>query len=168
MVRPRRRRRPRGKNGQFVSYSHRTHPAKRNKPPAGTCTWCLLPIFNRDGTKNNRRTFCSPRCVTNYKLRADPKVMRWHVFFRDEGKCAACGHQHFHFDGKWEADHIDPLAMAFGDWAFWEPENVQILCTDPCHKQKSAADLAKYGSLMRAPKLGATPKKRVRLADRLR
>lgn len=45
----------------------------------------------------------------------------------------------------WEADHIIPLFMAFGDWSFWEPENLQILCKDPCHKAKSKSDMARYG-----------------------
>jgi len=167
-----RRRKSRRKDGTFKSYDHRTHPSKRFKAPRGTCTWCLSDILNKDGTPNRRRTFCGPRCVTEYTLRADPQVMRRHVFFRDEGKCAACKKQHFYMDGPWQADHIQPLFMAFADPSFWEPENVQILCTDPCHKAKSLADLRKYGSIAamaKGPKASKkTPAKRVRLADRLK
>lgn len=109
--------------------------------------------------------------MTEYLLRTDPKTMRQHVFFRDEGRCAHCRTQHFYLDGPWQADHIEPLFMAFGDPSYWEPENVQILCTDPCHKAKSKADMAKYGfvlKLAKGPKSAAkAPVKRVRLADRL-
>jgi 5-methylcytosine-specific restriction endonuclease McrA len=34
--------------------------------------------------------------------------------------------------------------IAFGDPKFWEPDNVVILCKDPCHKVKSASDRRKY------------------------
>lgn len=71
--------------------------------------------------------------------------MRQHVFFRDQGECAYCGTVWKYMSDAWEADHIIPLFMAFGDWSFWEPENVQILCKDPCHKEKSKSDMAKYG-----------------------
>jgi 5-methylcytosine-specific restriction endonuclease McrA len=70
--------------------------------------------------------------------------MRRHVFLRDDGVCADCGAQHRYLDGDWQADHVKPLFMAFGDRSFWEPTNVQILCTDPCHKRKSAADRVRY------------------------
>lgn len=171
MRRPRRRK-SRRKDGTFKSHDYRTHPAKRFKPGPGICTWCRVDILKKDGTPNLARTFCSPRCVTEYKLRTDPAVMRLHIFFRDEGRCADCGKQHFYVNTDWQADHIEPLAEAHGDPAYWEPENVQLLCTDPCHKRKSAADQAKFGpmrELAKGPKLRrSAPVKRVRLADRLR
>lgn len=71
--------------------------------------------------------------------------MRQHVFFRDQGYCAACGKKHPYNNNDWQADHILPLFMAFGDPAFWEPENVVILCLE-CHKHKSNADRIKYGT----------------------
>ncbi len=152
---------------KVTSSSYRIHPAKRKKPGPGTCTWCKIAILRIDGTPNLRRTFCSNRCVTEYLLRTDPKVMRRHIFFRDEGKCAHCGEQHFYLDGPWEADHIEPLMLAFDDPSFWEPENLQILCKDPCHKAKTQSDRIRYGfarKLARGPQ--ARPK-RVKLADRM-
>jgi 5-methylcytosine-specific restriction endonuclease McrA len=78
--------------------------------------------------------------------------MRQHVFFRDDGVCGMCGTKHRYNNADWEADHIEPLFTAFGDASYFEPENVQILCHDPCHKIKSAADREKYGFLMKKPK----------------
>lgn len=76
-------------------------------------------------------------------LRADPKKMREHVFFRDDGVCARCGKKHESLNADWEADHVMPLMVAFGDPRFWEPSNVVILCL-PCHKKKSAEDRRRY------------------------
>jgi len=70
--------------------------------------------------------------------------MRQHVFFRDKGRCAACGTIHPYLDGDWEADHVLPLMISWGDPSFFEPENVVILCTKPCHTEKSARDLREY------------------------
>jgi len=108
------------------------------------CKFCGLLIKRDDGTLDRKKTFCGPECVTHYQLRADPQKMRQHVFFRDNGKCAACGTIHPYLDGEWEADHVRALMVAFGDPAFWEPDNVVILCISPCHKEKSARDLREF------------------------
>lgn len=71
--------------------------------------------------------------------------MRQHVFFRDEGRCDRCKKVWRYMSDPWDADHVEPLFLAYGDPSFWEPENVVILCRDPCHKQKSAEDQKKYG-----------------------
>lgn len=42
--------------------------------------------------------------------------------------------------------------MAFGNPDFWEPENVQVLCSDPCHKAKSKSDMEKYGFVLKMSK----------------
>lgn len=150
-------------------FNHRLHPCKRKPPPLGTCIWCLSVILTKDGLVNRRRKLCSPRCNTEYLLHTDPKVMRRHVFFRDEGRCAACNKQHFYMNNDWQADHIEPLFMAFGDPEYWAPENVQLLCTEPCHKLKSANDLRRYAfALEMTREASRPPMKRVRLADRLK
>lgn len=79
-------------------------------------------------------------------------MMRQHIFFRDDGVCAACGKKHRYNNADWQADHIQPLFLAYGDWAFWEPDNLQILCHDPCHKAKSKDDMAKYGFTLKLSK----------------
>lgn len=53
--------------------------------PPGRCRECGEPV------RAPRRTWCSQRCVTNYKLRANPGFLRRAVFRRDHGRCAACG-----------------------------------------------------------------------------
>lgn len=78
--------------------------------------------------------------------------MRQHVFLRDEGYCAHCKKQWKYLSDPWQADHEQPLFMAFGNPDFWEPENVQILCTDPCHKIKSKSDMEKYGFVLKMAK----------------
>lgn len=71
--------------------------------------------------------------------------MRRHVYQRDMGICQECRRVFdFYEDEGWEADHIKPLWEANGDWSYWAPENVQMLCADPCHKAKTRIDLRKY------------------------
>lgn len=58
------------------------------------------------------------------------------VFERDQGVCAACGTVHAHaWPTTWEADHI--LEVVDGGGGCWL-DNYQTLCTDPCHKAKTA------------------------------
>lgn len=135
-----------------VSYNHRTHPSKLRRSAPGHCRWCNVAILKADGTLNLRRSWCGQRCVTEYLLRTDPKVMRQHIFFRDDGVCAMCKTKHPYNNGDWEADHEMPLFLAYGDPAFWEPENLQILCKDPCHKIKTQADRIRYGFVTKLAK----------------
>lgn len=85
-------------------------------------------------------------CRREFDLRADPKLMRRFVYNRDMGICQECGAVFdYPTDDGWEADHIKPLFLAWGpdgvDWTFWDPENLQLLCADPCHKAKTRKDL---------------------------
>lgn len=150
-----------------ASATHRTYPGKLIAPAPGHCRWCNAGIFKPDGAINRRKTFCSQVCVSHYLLRADPTEMRRHVFFRDQGVCGMCGRRWLYLDDKWQADHIEPLFMAFGDISYWEPENVQVLCTDPCHKQKSAEDMRKYGFVLKLTKPAKQAQPHRRLAERL-
>lgn len=126
------------------SYDHRTYPLKYRRPEKGVCRWCNVTMLRPDGTINKRRTFCSQTCVAQYKLRADPRLMRTFIFKRDHGICAECGVVEDTLSGKWQADHIEPLFTAFGDLSYWEPDNLQTLCV-PCHKVKSADDMRRLG-----------------------
>ncbi len=49
------------------------------------CRWC-----NGEVAKG-RRSFCSDRCVHEWKLRTNPGYLREKVFERDRGVCAQCG-----------------------------------------------------------------------------
>jgi len=48
------------------------------------CRYCACEV------KPPRRTFCSPACVHQYRLRTDTKYIREVVLARDAGVCAAC------------------------------------------------------------------------------
>ena len=57
------------------------------------CRWC-----NKD-TGSRRKTFCSPACIHEHKLRSSPSYVRECVFERDNGICAEC--------------HVDTKTIAF-------------------------------------------------------
>lgn len=132
----------------FASYDHRTHPAKIVRPPAGHCRWCGRVILNKHGEIARNRSWCGPMCVHQYKIRADPQFTRRHIFLRDGGACAECFRVWKNLNDPWEADHIIPLFLAAGDWSFWEPENVQLLCREPCHVTKTSQDRNQYGFVL--------------------
>jgi 5-methylcytosine-specific restriction endonuclease McrA len=91
------------------------------------------------GRIDRTKRFCSRLCVEEFKLRTDAKVMRRFIFERDLGCCAECGTR-WPWNGDFQVDHEQPLFLAADDWAFWEPENQRILCTKPCHVDKTAQD----------------------------
>ncbi len=128
-------------------FSHREFPKKHYMTAPGYCRWCDQPILKVNGSLNLRKTFCNRACVGHYLLRADQKVMRQHVFFRDNGRCYDCGKVWRYLTDEWDADHVKPLYAAFGDLSFWEPDNVVVLCRDPCHKLKNNRDRIKYGDV---------------------
>lgn len=37
-----------------------------------------------------KRTFCSPKCIHEHRLRSDGSYLRYHVYQRDFGICAIC------------------------------------------------------------------------------
>lgn len=123
---------------------HRKYPGPFPRCPAGMCAWCGLWIRDEGGAIRRDQKFCAPTCHTHYSLRANPQMMRQHIFFRDDGICAACGTRHPYLNGDWENDHIIPLMAGLTDPALFEPENCRILCKRPCHLQKTASDRRKY------------------------
>lgn len=131
--------------------AHRVWPGKLQPICRGECRWCGAAILKRDGTANLRRTFCGPKCIKQFKLRSDWRFMRRHVFARDRGRCGECGLAH-EWKGRWQADHIVPLFAANGDWTCWDPDNVQVLCTKPCHTRKTARDMIRYARFLKRNK----------------
>ncbi len=117
----------------------------------GPCRWCGGEIPTR------RYTFCSERCVHEWKLRTDPSYLRQQVFERDRGVCALCGcdtealrkdkrkldyaaRRRFERDWggrrhQWDADHIVPVAEGGGECALG---NMRTLCLQ-CHRDATAA-----------------------------
>ena len=135
-------------------HDHRMWPGRAYQPAPGECGWCGRAILKPDGTINRRRQYCDKRCEAEYQLRADPKKMRRYIYDRDMGICQnpECRTVFDFFEDEgWEADHIKPLFTARGDWSFWDPENLQLLCL-PCHQEKSAHDNGKYRAVKRRRK----------------
>lgn len=65
-----------------------TARAKAASYVKGLCRYC-----KQDVTRFNKRarTFCSPECVHEYKIRASPSYARAEVYKRDHGICRLCG-----------------------------------------------------------------------------
>ncbi len=126
------------------------------------CRWCNLEV------PPGRLTFCSDRCVEEWKLRSDPSHLRERVFERDRGVCALCGIdcvaewarmrrlrggarikavKAWGLRGRkslWDAHHITPVAEGGGEC---DLSNMQTLCLK-CHnnqtiKLRSRLSLAK-------------------------
>jgi len=115
------------------------------------CRWC------HGAVPKGRFTFCSARCVHEWKLRTDPAYLRQQVFLRDRGVCAQCGldtealrkdkrkldyaaRRQFEKDWGWrrhlwDADHILPVAEGGGEC---DLANMRTLCLK-CHREATAA-----------------------------
>jgi 5-methylcytosine-specific restriction protein A len=138
------------------------------KPPrhkvGGFCNVSALPkgpegraLCRQCGTEvpKDRRTFCSQRCVDDWKVRTGNGLDRI-VKARDHGICAVCsldceelkkrrrathGSARQEFDTQhcipagrtrlWDIDHINPVVHGGGSCGL---ENLRTLCI-PCHKR---------------------------------
>lgn len=120
------------------------------------CRWCALEI-----PPGRRRTFCSPYCVHEWKLRTDPGYMRERVFERDRGVCSVCRidcHNEWNRlrrmpaakrvlalaewgvkprtrKSLWDADHVTPVSEGGGEC---DLANMRTLCLK-CHRAVTAA-----------------------------
>jgi len=118
------------------------------------CRWCAIEV------PRGRRTFCSPDCVHEWKLRTDPGYLREQVFARDRGLCAVCGidteavrkdfrkldyraRRQFLKEWKvketsrrslWDADHVIPVAEGGGEC---DLANMRTLCLK-CHRSATS------------------------------
>lgn len=63
---------------------HIDHRALR-PPQKGVCRWCGGKVGR------GRRTWCSQKCVDDYRIRAEPSYASHLVGKRDGGICRACG-----------------------------------------------------------------------------
>ena len=133
---------------------------KRSNLPKGPhgrtlCRWCSQE------TPKGRFTFCSDRCVHEWRLRTDPGYLREQVFRRDRGVCAQCGvdtemlrrdkrkldyaaRRRFEKEwgvrglerrSLWDADHILPVCEGGGEC---DLSNLRTLCVK-CHREATAA-----------------------------
>jgi len=118
------------------------------------CRWCAIEV------PRGRRTFCSPDCVHEWKLRTDPGYLREQVFARDRGVCAVCrrdtealrkdfrkldyrsrrqflkewGVKETTRRSLWDADHVVPVAEGGGEC---DLANMRTLCLK-CHRAVTA------------------------------
>jgi 5-methylcytosine-specific restriction endonuclease McrA len=128
-------------SGGFVDPA--TLPTGPNGRPL--CRWCALEV-----PPGRRRTFCSPYCVHEWRLRSDPGYLRDQVFARDRGICALCGLDTVaeyrrlrrlprakrpaflaHRRSLWDADHILPVSRGGGEC---DLDNLRTLCLR-CHRE---------------------------------
>lgn len=83
------------------------------------CRWCRIEV------KPPRLTFCSDSCVHEWKLRSDPRYLRWCVWKRDKGVCQKC----WYTSKNWYADHHRPVVLGGGECGL---SNIRTLCYN-CH-----------------------------------
>lgn len=123
----------------------------------GSCVWCGKSILRPDGLRLNLRKKRHDECLEQLLIRLRPDNMRRFIWNRDGGRCAApgCGRVHG-LHGHWDADHVLALYFAEGNPSYWAPENVVILCRDPCHKNKTREDTALIAAHRAALKLEET------------
>jgi 5-methylcytosine-specific restriction protein A len=141
----------RKKAGGWIS----TEEMERGPSGRPICRWC------RTETPKGRRTFCSERCVHEWRLRTDPGYLREKVLERDRGVCASCGAdtialrrdmRKLDFAARrqflrrwglgersrkslWDADHVIPVAEGGGEC---DLSNMRTLCLI-CHRAATAA-----------------------------
>jgi 5-methylcytosine-specific restriction protein A len=111
-------------------------------------------------TPRKRMTFCSEKCVHEWRIRSEPSYARQYIFERDKGVCAICGWDTEATRRKtsqldilrqwavmqwlgippnrtkswWDADHIVPVVDGGGGCGL---DGYRTLCI-PCHKKVSA------------------------------
>lgn len=94
----------------------------RTNPNAGFCNSAKLPkgpngrnLCRKCQTEvpKGKRTFCSQKCVDDWKLTTDPTFLRRRVYKRDQGVCAEC-----YLDTREVERAIETLrSMAYGRYA---------------------------------------------------
>jgi ribosomal protein L44E len=104
----------------------------------GTCRFCGEEII--ENGKPNRRKRWHKVCGDLWFLMNNPNAMRKHILKRDDYQCVECGNSD---KNNIQADHKKPLIEANGDYQYYHPDNVRILCTD-CHQKKTNSDMVRY------------------------
>lgn len=129
-------------------------PLKDQKGPNGRplCTWCQKEV------PTGRRTWCSHKCVDQYRMATDWQYLSSKIYERDKGICQSCGvdtkeireqlnrdqkemkerrewpcYPKGYFRRTYDIDHIIPVE----DGGKSIMENLQTLCV-ACHKKKTA------------------------------
>lgn len=109
------------------------------------CRWCDQPV------PNGRKSWCSKKCVDEWRERGDWNHIRTKIIEWDK-VCQMCGGQRYHRDYEikadprypsripqtvltrgWDVDHI----IAVEDGGTDDPRNLRLLCSR-CHKERTA------------------------------
>lgn len=75
--------------------------------------------------------------------RVPPSSVQVRIFERFRGRCPGCGR--LLVPGRWVLDHVVPLA----DGGANAEDNLQPLCTDPCHKIKTGQEATERAPIRR-------------------
>lgn len=110
---------------------------------AGTSNYKRFPIrYDDDGYPlcrvcgkkmlDKRRTFCSPRCLRDFKMVTDWERVRHVIYVRDGGICMKCGKDVP--KDKFHVDHIVPISVGGDEW---DLSNLELSC-QACNLKKGA------------------------------
>lgn len=138
-------------------------PSKKGPHGGRQCRWCKGEVFPP------RTTYCSDKCVHEWKLRSDSSYLRSQLFLRDKGVCKGCGLDTMFLRRKlfplaraermeegakygveayraeklmlWEADHVVAVVNGGGLAGL---DGYQTLCV-ACHRRKTRSDLLLRG-----------------------
>lgn len=136
----------------------------RRRLPKGPNGRCLCRYCSTEVPKG-RRTFCSPECVHEWRIRTDPGYVRELVLARDKGICIRCGRDARRLKrpgyarrSGWEAHHKVAVVEGGGECGL---DGYETLCFE-CHDAETAA-LAARRAEARQAETGLSDKK----ADKL-
>lgn len=120
-------------------------PWRKDAEGRALCRWCDQPV------PKGRKSWCSKKCVAEWRERGDWNHIRKQIIERDK-VCRMCGGQRYHKDYErkpnphyptllactyltkgWDVDHI----IAVADGGTDDPANLRLLCTR-CHKERTA------------------------------
>lgn len=95
----------------------------------------LLPVskITKTSAVSKAPALISKRQLSGNKLQAK----RHELWVKAGGKCAMCGE----VVTEYHLDHITPIHQGGTD----EDDNLQILCIEPCHSEKTKAEMKSIG-----------------------
>lgn len=74
-----------GEGGEMKRPTSKDYPVRHDQDGNPLCRWCRGPVTLP------KRSWCSNKCVDEFKMETSQGIMRAAVWKRDHGICAACG-----------------------------------------------------------------------------
>lgn len=111
-------------------------PYRRNKEGKHLCRVCKSVLSGR------KTSFCNKKCLNEFFLKTDWRLVRKVIYKRDGGVCQECFERvRFH---NFHVDHIVPISKGGDEW---DQNNLRLTCA-PCNLRKGSSiyddDLAFY------------------------